>query len=315
MKKWFIRFSIAVIWAATLFYAFGFGTITGTYMPENTRWTNQQALALLSTLPGEVKPCDQDDTTLCGQHDPRGREAQSCAPFTTPNPRHAVLFTFGQSNAANSGPDRFTAKPAVANFSMSDGKCYRATDPLLGADGSGGSVWGHVGDRLIETGRYDRVLIVAVGIGGSNIARWTKEGDLNPRIRKALDQLKTAGIRPTHILWHQGEADRMRGTGTEDYIEAFGSIVQTFRDLGFDAPLFPAIATHCNMFGQSPARHEEGMAAVRMAQQQLPQRFAGVRPGPDTDQITGLQNRYDDCHFTHTGMAAHADLWVQAIMR
>ena len=71
----------------------------------------------------------------------------------------AIIVVHGQSNAANYGSSRRTAREAVDNFDPATGKCFAAADPLLGTDGAGG-ICTRLGDILIQAGRYDRVIIV-----------------------------------------------------------------------------------------------------------------------------------------------------------
>src|SRR2546425_3481295 len=60
-----------------------------------------------------------------------------------PARRIMVALVFGQSNSSNSGQTRRTARERVYNYYQ--GKLYLAQDPLLGADGDGGSVWTRLG--------------------------------------------------------------------------------------------------------------------------------------------------------------------------
>ena len=62
----------------------------------------------------------------------------------------AVIFSFGQSNAANSGEGCYVATNRVNVFNVFDMKYYRAVDPLPGASNNGASVWGRLGDKLIS---------------------------------------------------------------------------------------------------------------------------------------------------------------------
>ena len=55
----------------------------------------------------------------------------------------------------------------VVNFNVNDRECDMAMDPMLGASANPdrvhvGSIWGRLGDRLLATGRWDRVLIAPV---------------------------------------------------------------------------------------------------------------------------------------------------------
>lgn len=314
MIKWLKRMILAVLWAASLYFAFGIGALVELYAPDMTQSSIRQTAKLIMALPGDADLCDEADKSGCGFDDASHRIEVPCAPFTADNPRHAIMFAFGQSNSANNGIDRYLATKPVANFSPFDSKCYAAEDPLLGAVGDRGSVWGRVGDQLIDQGLFDRVLIISIGIGGTGVSRWADEKDLQPRITVTLERLAQAGITPTHIVWHQGERDAYLGTSKDAYITAFSTIVDVFRARRITAPIFPAIATHCNMHNrQDPVRLQKLAQPVRAAQQALPTLIDGVWPGPDTDQLTEPDDRYDNCHFTNKGMHRHAQLWANAL--
>ncbi len=152
---------------------FGLGAVVGKYRPHLAQPFSDWALALV--LPLQQAYCDVEDVTACGVDD-TSRKRVPCDEFQTANPRHAVLMTFGQSNSANFGQTRYIASSRVANFNIHDGYCYVSEDPLMGADGSGGAVWGLLADQLVESGVYDRVLIAPFGIGGTSLAEWTTGG-------------------------------------------------------------------------------------------------------------------------------------------
>jgi lysophospholipase L1-like esterase len=294
--------ALASVLIAVTLLVYGLGALVGKYRPNLAEPYSDWAMALI--LPFSDLTCDVADVTTCGVSK-ADRPAQSCAPFTAGNTRHAVLLTFGQSNSANYGESRYTATDKVLNFNIHDGMCYAAADPLLGADGNGGSVWGRVGDALIASGAFDRVLIVPFGIGSTGIAEWTAGGRLHPRVAFAAQQLARAGIAPTHVLWHQGENDARRHTSAEDYSRMFEEMVRALRGYGIQAPVFPAVATLCNDLGSD---------TLRDAQRALPERIDGVYPGPDTDTLSDMKDRVDYCHFSERGMQAHARLWADAIL-
>ena len=312
MKKWIAAAAIALVWLGSLYLAYGFGALLASFTPGTMSGAARTALSAMMLLPGSARPCDVEDTTTCGFADTEGREALACDAFAGDHPERAVLFAFGQSNSANAAWDRYVPLHDVVNFNPHDGKCYRAEDPLLGPNGEGGSVWGRVGDELIQEGLYRQVLIVPIGIGGTELARWAPGGDLHPRVEGAARMLGRLGIRPTHVLWHQGESDVFEDTAEEDYVGQFQALATSLPALGIDAPVLPAVATRCDIRGDWP-EHVESAERIRSAQRSLPDRIANVRPGPDTDTITGPRFRPDSCHFTHRGIAAHARLWVRAI--
>lgn len=302
----FYRLLCTVLLAATFVIctlaAFGLGAVIGQYRPDLAKPFSDWAFK--AVIPFKQVYCDVDDVTQCGVAT-ADRPEVSCGPFTTPNPRHAILLTFGQSNSANFGESRYTATEAVANFNLHDGQCYRTEDPLLGADGDGGSPWGRLGDRLIESGSFDRVLLAPFGIGGTTLQEWTSGGRLHPRVEHAVRQLQQAGITPTHILWHQGEDDARDRTPKNVYITMFAALVGALRSYGVEAPVFPAVASICR---------DQGSDTIRAAQRDLPHRIAGVYPGADTDTLSDMSERHDLCHFSEQGLDRHAGLWEEVIL-
>ncbi|MEZ5503415.1 MAG: sialate O-acetylesterase [Halioglobus sp.] len=306
MKSRFPKLLLAGILLAVLvpglLLVFGMGAVAGKYRPGLVRPFSDWALTLV--LPLRQAACDVEDVTICGVAN-TDREAVDCAPFASDNPRNAVLFIFGQSNSANFGETRYRAAEHVINFNVHDGKCYATEDPLLGPDGDGGSPWGRLGDKLVASGAYDRVLLVPFGIGGTTLGEWTVKGRLHPRVVFAARQLQRAGIKPTHVLWHQGESDVLQGTTSADYIRMFDALVRALRDYGIDAPVFPAVASVCDNLGSD---------TIRSAQRALPGSIPGVYPGADTDTLTDMRDRVDYCHFSQRGLEAHAELWKAVIL-
>ena len=172
---------------------------------------------------------------------------------------------------------------------------------------------GRLADHLIQDGVYRQVMIVPIGIGGTELARWVPGGDLHARVEKTVAQLTRAGIRPTHVLWHQGESDVHADTPTEQYVAQFGALAASLAEQGIDAPVFPAVATHCYFEDAQRIEYADSAERIRLAQSSLAERIPNVRPGPDTDTISGVDFRHDGCHFTHKGIDAHARLWARAL--
>lgn len=289
--------------------------LAGIYTPDRVSNAANAAFAVMGFLPSPSgEPCAEDPAS-CGFADTEGRFEVECDVFVGDRPDHAVLFAFGQSNSANAARERYLAGSDVANFNPHDGRCYQAQDPLLGPDGLGGSVWGRLGDILIGEALYRRVLIVPIGIGGTELARWTPGGDLHLRVENTARMLAEAGIRPTHVLWHQGESDMVADTPPQEYVAQFSALVASMAELGIDAPVFPAVATRCYFEEGAQARYAASAERIRQAQASLSERIPNVRPGPDTDAIQGPRFRYDGCHFNYQGIDAHARLWAHAIRR
>ncbi len=283
-------------------FSFGFGAVLGQFRPERAEPYNQWVLNVLRVFINSR--CEVENTASCGFNDTTERIRVSCSDYRN-GPDTAVLFAFGQSNSANWGQGKYTSKGNVGNFNYHDGLCYKAQDPLLGADGNEGSVWGRVGDKLIESGHYTQVLIVPFGIGGTALAEWIPGARLHPRVTAAANALLETGIKPTHVVWHQGETEVLINTTTQVYEQQFAQLLNSIRELGIDAPVYPAVATVCK---------NKGSEQIRFAQQELAKNLPGVLPGPDTDTLISMYQRPDMCHFTSEGLEDHAQLWVQALL-
>ena len=223
-----------------------------------------------------------------------------------------VLFTFGQSNSANYGQPQYlyTAKHDVFNYYQ--GKLYKAQDPLLGATGKGASVWGILGDKLIEADLADAITIVPIGIGGVTVGSWAKGGSNHALLEKTLDELVAKGIHIDIICWHQGESDNIKNTTTEQYMERFLTIREAFRKRGINAPIVVAVAS----YHQWCLEEDKGCSDdIRNAQKRLAKEYKDIYPGPDTDKLNKLYQRADGIHFSYLGQREHATLWVKALRK
>jgi Carbohydrate esterase, sialic acid-specific acetylesterase len=219
--------------------------------------------------------------------------------------RTAVIVVHGQSNAANYGSVRYVAREAVDNFDSATGKCFAAADPLLGTDGVGGSFATHLGDILIQTGRYDRVILVPLARGGASLSYLNNEGvELTAN---GIAKLKVAGLTPTHILFQQGEKDAILTTSTEQYVVLLHQLVKRFRAAGFDAPFYVSRSAKCDDAGPT------NMAAVRAGQRFAVDEALNIRQGPDTDTIGNEGRSSDGCHMNGIGTLANAALWAAYI--
>jgi hypothetical protein len=213
-----------------------------------------------------------------------------------------VALTFGQSNSANDGQTRYSAANPVYNFY--EGKCFKAADPLLGATGDKGSVWTRLGDMLIDSGLYRSVIFVSIGVDGAPVSRWKTDGDLFQRIVTIKHQLDQQNIQLTHLLWHQGEAEANIGTKKDEYKTMLTDMIDGIRRLGIDAPLYLAIATRC----KGPINRD-----IQQAQLELVGERDDILLGANTDTISDMDDRYDFCHFSDSGLQKYALLSLQAI--
>jgi hypothetical protein len=217
-------------------------------------------------------------------------------------PRTMVAFVFGQSNSANHGNEKFAVTDRrVSNFW--NGRYFLAEDPLLGATGTGGSVWTRTAHRLIERKVFDSAVLIAAGVASTPVAAWTEGGTLNAMLEQRLVSARNAGLEVTHFLWHQGESDNT-AAGPAAYDAAMQPIISLTRRYFPRSKFFVARATICGK-GAIPN------VDLQAAQADLA-RLPRVYVGPDTDAI-GRDGRYDDCHFNGVGLDRHAAGWAIAI--
>lgn len=228
-------------------------------------------------------------------------------PVACPDPRAAlVLVTGGQSNAANTLPTPLPPQPGV--FTFFDGACYATQDPVLGATGTGGSLWTQLGGALeAATGRP--VVLVHGAVGGSTYADWLdpRSGYLDRLLRRVAD-LREAGFEPDWILWHQGETDaaarvvEVAALGGE--IAALG---RRLLDAAPEARLYLFQTSRCVGAIRAEGRPEV-LAAQAAAVAALPRSELGM----DTDAL-GPEHRFDGCHFNARGRDAIVEELVPAL--
>jgi hypothetical protein len=213
----------------------------------------------------------------------------------------AVILTLGQSNAANTTGNRFDPSPNVLNFSLYDGKCYLAQEPLIGPTNYRGNFVTRLASKLVDRGAYQVVIVAPIAVGGTKVQDWAVGGFLNRRVVVAIKRLHDAGLQPTHVLWHQGEANV--ADDPQQYASAFLSVFSTIRRNGVYAPIYVAEATICG---------GKDYAGLRSVQHSLVDPAKGILAGPNTDEI-GLDKRYDKCHLSAEGAEKHAEMWYEIL--
>jgi hypothetical protein len=282
-----------------------------------TEMQQAQPATVATSIPIEIK-FEGDDGTLeyakVGGIYVDGNQAPVFAdrlvsPIVANPPGTTVILTFGQSNAANSCEERYTPRGAVHVFHAFDMKFYRAIDPLAGASDERGSVWGRLGDRLIDAGFARSVLFVPIAFGATYVDDWAPGGQYYRRLVFALHRLKRAGIAVDMLCWHQGEANANHTPMTADeYRDCFRAMLRGVREAGVKAPVYVALATLCED-GPHPFQNS---TQIRLGQKKLVSIWNRIMPGPDTDQI-GIAHRRDGCHFAASGQELAAQAWFRAI--
>jgi hypothetical protein len=219
--------------------------------------------------------------------------------------RVGVFIVFGQSNTTNSESDLYASKSNV--FYVYKNKFYKYSDPVLGIDGKGGTVWGLLGDKLIQQGKYDCVVFKCVGRGGTSVIEWQPGTELYERIINGNNELKLLGLTPTAVLFHQGEGDnkyRPYFYQTKDYYTDFLKINNALRKENITAPIYVSIVS----LGNSPKD-----TAITNAQNKLIRTVKGIRRGVNTDSLVGRKYRYDETHLNYLGSQIVSDLWFKCL--
>lgn len=285
---------VTMVWAAG-FYA----------LKHRWPFSAEPASQIAQTLAAPPGPAQQ------GTHDgffrltafPGKREIR--CPVQTP--KTLVLLLAGQSNAANHAEKGYASSYGDRIVNYFGGKCFRAASPLLGATGEGGESWTLLGNKLIASGVADQVVLIPAAIGGTAISRWQAGGDLNGMLLSVVDDARLH-YRITHVLWHQGESDYFEKTSHEEYTTRFFSLLDSLRQHGVDAPVFPSVTTRClkgpEWFPVNP---------TAQAQHTLPDRSRGVYAGIDTDSLLELEDRDVTCHYRESGQEKFAGGWLEIL--
>lgn len=215
----------------------------------------------------------------------------------------AVLLVAGQSNAANSQGQHYQSPDdRVVNFS--EGHCYRAASPLLGADDKKGESWTLLGMKLVRSGLYNRVIVIPAAVGGSSIRRWATGGDLNTMLMDEIRAVK-GHYTITAVLWDQGATDYTLRTPEDRYRSDLKSLIDQIRAQGITAPFF---ITRCSVGGKDWTEDN----AIARAQAALAEGKT-ILNGPNTDHDVTPFDRYDGAHFSASGQEKWTDTWVQLL--
>lgn len=231
--------------------------------------------------------------------------------------RNLVMILAGQSNMGSVASAAYSpGNPgSIDNLNVYDGQIYAAADPLLGSSyiyqNFGGNAQGGIGiriaDALITAGKFDRVILVPISIGGTYITQHA-DGSLSNRIPAAMARLKARGIVEQAnvtfaLLWGQGETDQSEGTSQAAYTAAFGRLVARARTAGLTGRIFVPLQTRLGGTNYAP---------VRAAQAACVDNGAGIFAGPDADAITS--GRYaDGTHFDTAGLISLTSAWQSAL--
>ena len=215
-----------------------------------------------------------------------------------------TIATFGQSNSANSMTEKSDVE-ITSNLYQYDWKsqsCYLYKEPLLGASGTKGNVITYTAIKMANNSSKP-IVIIPFGVGGTSVLNWAY-GDLSHQHTIVMKRVKESGLSPRIFLWHQGESDS--NLPEDAYYNALRKIVEsTFKS--FPQSSFGiALASRCIHKPSNPVR-----SAQTRISQDLPNAFISA----DSDKITGIDKRPDNCHFSAKGASELGHLYYEAITR
>lgn len=213
--------------------------------------------------------------------------------------RPVTLLVMGQSNAGNSSDVGLSVSGNARVFRS--GRYYPMIDPLIGADGRGGSIWSRLARRLLDADFCDEVVVACVTRGSSTMEDWATAGTFG--LERMCRDLQTSGVDVTHVLWQQGEQETARGTTKDAYLTGLRRLRERLLGGGVAAPVYCALSTRVRERTCPEVAKAIGEAALAVD---------GIRLGPDTD-VLGSDYRKDGTHLDAKGQDAAAGLWFDVL--
>jgi hypothetical protein len=243
----------------------------------------------------------------------------------------AKVFVWGQSHAANAGRGRFTAV-SPKTWVYNNGLYYPCSDPIIGAEGTDGSVWSRFADaaigRTYNGSPVTRVVIGNCASGSTSINDWAPGGSKHSRLRLHLtDFMHNVGL-PTHLCFSQGGTDVGQMTLLQWHNQWLAMLKDVRDNLGCNSKIFTSIEASGNLrtaddpadkdvINRTPDSYiflEKGRSTIRAAQASVQNLNASVGAGPNLDQIDWRLRAYGDgLHFGELGLTAAGHAWAEAL--
>lgn len=232
-----------------------------------------------------------------------------------PTKKTLVFICAGQSLRMNINPTLYlpTNSAVVDNLNIYDGAIYNIAGPLLGTSTlttspfGPGNLCARVADLFVTNGRFDRVIIVPIAVGGTSLALWAT-GPLASRIPVAVRRLAAAGITPATpgvtfaIEMGIGEADYAIGTTQASFAASWATVVANAQAAGFAGRFFMPRETNAN----------DTTSGTVLAQQAVVDNVTTFASG--NINTIQLAQRLDAQHLNDAGAAAAATLIYNAMV-
>jgi hypothetical protein len=226
-----------------------------------------------------------------------------------PAKKTLVLITSGQSLLANVVPSAAvpTNSSVIDQMNIHDGALYSISDQLLGASSfltNLGNASTRIADKLVPT--FDRVIIVAISIGSTSAADWSRTGIYGTRGPVTLRRLAARGITASTpgvtfaCIFAIGNTDFGNGTSGATFSAGVTDFMSAMLAEGFSGRFF------------IPTESASGQTsnAIRTAQAAL-WNGSTVFSGGDFDSATIAT--YDGTHPSDAGAATMATIAYNAI--
>lgn len=218
-----------------------------------------------------------------------------------------VLLIIGNSNAANYGQQSYSCRGKVYNYYK--GSLYKASDPLPGSGGTGGSVWTRAADRLIQTGLYDKVILIPTAQGSSIVSDWVGVGKYKNKLDKLTISLSDIGIEPSHIVLWFGENENLAGLDPQsikaDYVELIRGLKASYPQSTIDIFISSYHRGRDKILGENETIREVQLSLVNEPNL--------VFRGVDTDRLQLASDRFDGLHYSDQGLKKISDSFVELI--
>lgn len=212
---------------------------------------------------------------VTGYRDTKSRSVRS--PVVNPAVKTLVLISSGQSLLTNVVPTLIvpTNASVIDNMNVYDGALYDVAGPLLGVTYASslvpplgpGNVLVNLADTLITNGKFDRVILAPVSIGGTAVSQWGDVGGLHSnRFQVAMLRLASMGVTPgmTGVtfanLFADGHQDLALGTSQASWEASFGAYAANVVATGFNGRIFVCSESGS---GQTSNAVRSAQAAVR----------------------------------------------------
>lgn len=202
-----------------------------------------------------------------------------------------VIIILGQSNAANYLINYNKIETDHLNYY--NDKCYKLTDPVLGATGNLQSLAPVLADKIISK---KPVIFLTNAWGGSNISQWSmSESKLSEYANRNMLKLsKNNNLK--FIIWIQGESDANKKINYKKHFLDFKkNILKNLNES--QKKLLKFIITQTSICGSDARNRDKKLNRYQKNLGKLKNTFV-----TDVTDNLNFNYRYDTCHFNQFGI-------------